>query len=113
MVLSIVVELHISVRSSDPNVASEIAQMKIEGVTVTKLRTIKEIFNPPVDFILGIAVTLGVNVLAQLIARKLWEILKDKKETELTINNQPIETSAEKIEQLIVISLKEKEPKSH
>lgn len=101
-------ELQINVRSSDPNVASEIAQMKIEGVTVTRPRIIKEIFNPPVDFILGIAVTLGVNVAAQLIARKLWEILKDKKETELTINNQPIEINAQKIEQLILISLKEK-----
>jgi|GEM_PF-3944169 len=102
-------ELHVSVRSSDPNVASEIAQMKIEGVTTKQRLVIKEIFNPPVDFILGIAVTLGVNVAAQLIARRLWEILKDKKETQLTINNQPIEINAQKIEQLILISLKEKE----
>jgi len=102
-------ELHVSVRSSDPNVASELAQMKIEGVTIKQRLIIKEIINPPVDFIFSIAVTLGVGVTAQLIARKLWEILKDKKETELTINNQPIEINAQKIEQLIFISLKEKE----
>ena len=101
-------ELHVSVRSSDPNVASELAQMKIEGVTIKQHRVIKEIFPEPVDFIFSIAVTLGVNVAAQLIARRLWEILKDKKETELKINNQPIEINAQKIEQLI-LSLKEKE----
>jgi len=83
--------------------------MKIEGVTVKQRLVIKEIINPPVDFILGITVTLGVNVAAHLIARRLWEILKNKKETELTINNQPIEINAQKIEQLILISLKEKE----
>jgi hypothetical protein len=102
-------ELHVSVRSSDPNVASDIAQMKIEGVTIKQRLIIREIINPPVDFIFGIAVTLSVNVIAQLIAKRLWEILKDKKETELTINNQPIEINAQKIEQLILISLKEKE----
>lgn len=102
-------ELHVSVRSSDPNVASEIAQMKIEGVTVRRRMVLKEIFPEPVDYIFGIAVTLGVNAIAQLIAKGLWEILKDKKETELTINNQPIEINAQKIEQLILISLKEKE----
>jgi hypothetical protein len=102
-------ELYVSVRSSDPNVQSGIAQMKIEGVTVRQPRTIKEILNPPIDYILSITVTFGVSVTAQIIARKLWEILKDKKETELTINNQPIEINAQKIEQLILISLKEKE----
>jgi len=102
-------ELHVTVRSSDPNVASEIAQMKIEGVTVKRSLVIKEIINPPVDFILSIAATLGVNVAAQLVARRLWEILKDKKETKLTINNQPVEINAQKIEQVILVSLKEKE----
>lgn len=102
-------KLHVSVRSSDPNVASEIAQMKIEGVTIKQRLVTKEIINPPVDFILSIGVPLFVSVTAQLIARMLWEILKDKKETQLTINNQPIEVNAQKIEQLILISLKEKE----
>jgi len=102
-------QLYVSVRSSDPNVKSEIAQMKINGVTIKRRKVLKEILNPPVDYIFYIAITLGINVAAQLIANKLWEILKDKKETELTINNQPIEINAQKIKQLILISLKEKE----
>ena len=100
-------ELHISVRSSDPNVASEIAQMKIEGVTVKQSLVIKEIINPPVDFVLGIAVTVGVNVAAQLIARKLWEILKNKKETELAIGGQQVQINIQVIEQQIINALKE------
>ena len=104
-------ELNVSVRSSDPKVVSQIAQIKIEGVTIKQSLVIKEIVNPPVDFIISIAVTLGVNIAAQLIARRLWEILKDKKETRLTISNQPIEINAQKIEELILISLKEREEK--
>ena len=101
-------ELHISVRSSDPNLVSQLAQMKIEGITITKLRTIKEIVNPPVDFILSIALSLGVNVAAQLIARKLWEILKGKKETELTIGTQQVQiNNIQVIEQQIINILKE------
>jgi len=107
-VLLIAMEFHISVRSSDPTVASEIAQMKIEGVTIRQRLVIREILNPPVDFVLDVAKTLAVSVAAQLIARKLWQILKDRKQTELTINNQPIEINAQKIEQLILISLKDK-----
>jgi len=50
-------------------------------------------------------------VAAQLIARKLWEILEKDKETELTINGQLIEINADKIGQLIIISSKEEEKK--
>lgn len=57
----------ISVRSSDQNVASQIAHMKIDEVTVREVQTIKEIVNPPVDFILDILITLSVNVAAQLV----------------------------------------------
>lgn len=97
-----------SVRSSDPNIASQIAEMKIEGVTVTRLMTIKEIINPPVDFILGVLVTLNVNVAAQLIGRKLWEIIKNKREAELKIEGQQIQTNnIRTIEQQIIYVLKE------
>ena len=39
-------QLYVSVRSSDPNVKSEIAQMKINGVTIKQQKVIKEISNP-------------------------------------------------------------------
>lgn len=102
-------ETRISVRSSDPNIASEITQIKIEGVTIRQRLVIREVFNPPVDFIIEVAKDIAIAVAAQLIARKLWEKLKDKKGTELTINNQPTEINVQNIEQLVLISLKEKE----
>jgi len=109
LILSITMELHVNVRSSDPNVALEIAQMKIEGVTIKQRLVIKEIINPPVDFILDVAKTLALAVAAQLIARKLWEILKDKEETELTIGSQPVQINIQMIEQQIINVLKEEE----
>jgi hypothetical protein len=97
-----------SVRSSDPNLASQIAEIKIEGVTVTRLLPIKEIINPPVDFIFGVSVTLSVNVAAQLIGRKLWGIIKSKKEAELKIGGQQIQTdNLRTIEQKIIYVLNE------
>ena len=109
LIPSMTMELHVRVRSSDPNVASEIAQMKIEGVTIKQGLVIKEIINPPVDFILDVAKTLVVAVAAQLIARKLWEILKNKKETELIIGSQPVQMNIQMIEQQIINVLKEEE----
>jgi len=41
----------------------------------------------------------------------LYDKLKDRKNTEITINNTSIEINADKIEQLILIILKEKEEK--
>jgi len=70
------------------------------------------VLNPPIDFIIEVARDITIAVAAQLIARKLWEKLKDKKGTELTINNHPAEIiNAQNIEQLILISLKEEEKK--
>jgi len=104
-------EFRISVRSSDPNVESEVAQMKIDGVAVRQRSVIREIFNPPVDFILEVATTLAVSVAADLIARRLWEILKDKK-AELTIENRPVQVNIQMIEQQIINVLKEEKPES-
>lgn len=112
LIPSIAMELYITVRSSDPNIVSEIAQMKIGGVTIKQRLVTKEIINPPVDFVLDVAKTLALAVAAQLIARKLWEILKDKKETELTIGSQRIQiNNVQLIEQQIINVLKEKESK--
>ena len=42
LILSVAMELYITVRSSDSNIVSEIAQMKIEGVTIRQRLVIKE-----------------------------------------------------------------------
>lgn len=102
-------KLHVSVRSSDPNVASEIAQMKIEGVTIKKSLTIREIVKPPIDFLVYIGEHVVLPIVVSLIARKLYDILKGRKDNKLTIQNQSVEINTQKIEQLILISLKEKE----
>jgi hypothetical protein len=102
-------KLEISIRSPDPNVASEIAQAEIEGITIRRQIILREIMTPPVDFIFDIAKTLALSVAAHLIARLLYDKLKGREGNRLTINNQSVEINAEKIEQLIINVLKEEE----
>jgi hypothetical protein len=105
-------EITITVRSTDPNVVGEIERMQIEGVTVKRRKIIREIFPEPIDFIIGFASA----ICAQLIARYIYDKLKDKKEKvmELSINNQSVEINAEEIRQLISINLeKEEKAKEH
>jgi len=103
-------ELSISIRSSDPNVVTEIRRAKIaEGITIRRRLVLREMENAPIDFILYIGEHVVLPVAASLIARMLYDKLKGKKDNELTIQNQPVEINVEKIEQLIFISLKEKE----
>jgi hypothetical protein len=93
-------EFTITIRSTDPSVAYEIGQMQIEGVTIKRSMKIREVFPEPIDFIVGFASAVA----AQLIARYIYDKLKDKKEEvmELSINNQPVEINTEKIEQVII-----------
>jgi hypothetical protein len=100
-------QITITVRSTDLSVVDEIEKMQIEGVTVRRRKIIKEIFPEPIDFILGFVSAIS----AQLIARYIYDKLKDKKEEvkELSINGQSVEINAEKIEQLILVSVKKEE----
>jgi hypothetical protein len=102
-------EFTITVRSTDPSVAYEISQMKIEGVTIRERdsKQIREIYPEPIYFI----VSFASAVLAQLIANYLYDKLKDKKEKvmEFSIDNQSVQINAEKIEQVIINLVKEKE----
>jgi hypothetical protein len=101
-------EFHISVRSSDPNVADEIAQTKIEGVTIKQLETnrIMEILHPPIDFVVYIGEHVALPIAASLIARFLYDKLKRRKDNQLQINYQPVKVNAHSIEQ-VIINLKE------
>lgn len=103
-------KFQITIWSPDRNIESEITQAKIEGITIRRHLVIREIINPPIDFIVYVGEHIALPIAASLIARFLYDKLKGKKETELIINNQPVEISAEKIEQLIIkIEKEEKE----
>src|SRR4030042_6777070 len=103
-------EFRISVRSSDPNVASEISLAKIEGVTIKQQLTIREIVNPPIDFIVYVGEHVVLPVAVSLIAKLLYDKLKERRDNKLTINNQPVAINAHKIEKVIINQLKEKAP---
>ena len=66
-----------------------------------------ELYNFGIYLSEHVALPIAVAVLS----RYLYDKLKDRKNTEITINNTSIEINADKIEQLILIILKEKEEK--
>lgn len=104
--------LDVSIRFSDPKVASEIADAKIaDGINIQRKLTLREMVNPPIDFIISIGANLAVAVAAHLIARFLYDKLKVGKDNRLTINDNSVEINAEKIEQLIINIEKEKKDK--
>ena len=61
----------------------------------------------PLPYILSMCFTDCCGILS----RYLYDRLKKRKETEISINNISIEINAERIEQLILATLKEKEDK--
>jgi hypothetical protein len=66
--------------------------------------------NPPIDYVVFIGANIVIPIAVNLIARFLYDVLKDDKDSKLAINDKPIEINAEKIEQLIInISKEEKE----
>jgi hypothetical protein len=103
-------ELRLSVRSLDPNVRIDIPNGKIaEGITIKQELILKEIVNPPIDFIVYIAEYYALPVAATLTANYLYDKLKDRKDKPITINEQPVEINAKNIEQVIIINLSKKE----
>jgi hypothetical protein len=102
-------KLNISVRSSNPNVHSKIAEAKIaDGITIQREKTFREMVNPPIDYLVFIGVNIAIPIAVNLIAKFLYDVLKAEKDNKLTINNKSIEINAEKIEQLIINIEKEK-----
>ena len=70
----------------------------------------REMVNPPIDYVVFIGANIVIPIAVNLIARFLYDVLKDDKDSKLAINDKPIEINAEKIEQLIInISKEEKE----
>jgi hypothetical protein len=71
---------------------------------------LREMVNPPIDYVVFIGANIVIPIAVNLIARFLYDVLKDDKDSKLVINDKPIEINAEKIEQLIInISKEEKE----
>ncbi len=105
-------ELRLSIRSLDPNVRIEIPNTQIaEGIMIRQRLALREIANPPIDYVILIAESITIQVAAQLIANYLWAKLKHRKDKPITINKQPVEINAENVEQLIIIKLSKKEDK--
>ncbi len=68
----------------------------------------KEILNPPLDFVVYIAEHYALPVAATLTANWLYDKLKDRKDKQITINEQLVEINAKNIEQLIIIDMSKK-----
>jgi len=103
-------KLDISIRSSDLNVGKEIAVGQIaDGITIKRKKILREAIGVPfLDYVILIGEDIAIQVAATLIAKYLYDKLKDRKNTNLTINSKSVEINAEKIEQLIINVGKEK-----
>lgn len=81
--------------------------IRYEGRTIREAIGFPELFN----FSIYIAEHIALPIAVGLLSRYIYDKLKDKKDTEIKINNTSIEINAEKIEQLILVILKEREDK--
>jgi hypothetical protein len=97
-------QFRLSIRSLDPNVRLEIPNGEIaKGITIRECMTIREIENPPIDFIVYVAEHYALPILATLTAKYLYDKLKDRKDKKIMINNQVVEINAKNIENQINI----------
>ena len=106
-------KLDIRIGSYDQNVGNEISKANIaNGITIERKFILRESVSAVIysDFVFIIQ-NLAVPIAATLIANFLYDKLKRGKDNHLTINNQPIEINAEKIEHLIINIEKENKDK--
>lgn len=57
-------QLRFSIRSDDPNLIKELEKEVPEGISVRQKLTIKEMVNPPIDFIVTNTKDIAVQVFA-------------------------------------------------
>ena len=97
-------KLDISIQSSDLNVGKEIAVGQIvDGITIERKKILREVVGVSfLDYVILIGEGIAIQVAANVIAKYLYDKLKDRKNTNLTINYKSVEINAEKIEQLII-----------
>lgn len=93
----------LSIRSLNPNERISIPNGKIaDGITMKREHTIREILNPPVDFLVSIAQNYALPVAAALTAEYIIRYLKGKKDEKIEINNNTVNINPIEIEQLII-----------
>ena len=93
----------LSIRSLNPEEHVNIPNGKIaEGITIKKEHILKEIFNPPVDFLITVAQNYALPVVATLTAEYIIRYLWDKKDKKIEINNHIINVNQMEIKQLII-----------
>jgi len=79
--------------------------IRYEGQILREAIGFPELFN----FSIYVAEHIALPIAVAVLSRYLYDKLKDRKNTEIRINDTSIEINAEKIEQLILVILKEKE----
>lgn len=103
-------ELEISIESRDKNIESELTETKIaEGVSIhIKSHILREIVEIPeiVTFVVYIGEKVALSVAATLLARFLYDKLKERKDNKLTIENTLVEIDAQEIKKVIIELLK-------
>jgi hypothetical protein len=101
--------LNIFIRSSDPDMKAIAVGQIADGIIIEREKKgremVGEIF---LDYVIRIGEDISIKVAATLIAKYLYDKLKGRKDTNLTINHKSVEINAEKIEQLIINIEKEK-----
>lgn len=92
----------LGIRYLNPDKKINIPNGKIaEGITIKQDRMVKEILNPPIDFLVSIIQNYGIAVAAALTAEYLFRYL-DRREKQVEINNQVININLVEIKQVII-----------
>jgi hypothetical protein len=79
--------------------------IQLKGYTLREAVDFPEIVSIAIYVAKHVALPIAVGVLS----RYLYDKLKDKKNSKVTINNVPVEINAEKIENLVIEILKKEE----
>lgn len=117
-------ELDIGIEIRDPKLVSElfetnttyVGQKKVVAEDVS-IQIKNYVAREAVDFptVVNIVAYIGEHVAlpiaAGVLSRYLYDKLKDRKQSKVTISNTPVEINADKIEKLIINVLKEEKKK--
>jgi hypothetical protein len=102
--------LDIFIRSSDPDMQAIAVGQIADEITIQRKKILREAVGESfLDYVILIGEGIAIQVATKLIADFLYDKLRGRKGTNLTINHKSVEINAEKIEQLIINIEKENE----
>jgi hypothetical protein len=105
-------KLYLSIRSLSQDESISIPNGKIaDGITINQILTLREITNPPIDFLINLAQNYALPVAAALTADYIFQYIKDRKDKRIQINNEIVKVNVIEIKQVIIniIQVKEEE----